>query len=135
MWAGTDECLIGSHLGWTPESRTLIRARFERFALAVLAGPLLCLPGCATDSPEPAVKAAATGPFIHLSPPHPRPKRRDPCKLAKVDLSSERKEALFKQFAAESGSDVPADQATAAPPPPSTTPAPASSPECRPTAH
>lgn len=111
-----------------------MRGLFQRVALAVLVGPVLCLPGCATGSPEPAVQTvAAAGPFIHLSPPPLRPKRTDPCKLAKADLSLERKQALFKQFASESETDLSLDQPTVPPTLAATVPAPApaSSTECR----
>ncbi len=73
----------------------------------MLMGTVL-LAGCASKTEAPVVAAAGPQSFIHLNPPKPRPRRvSQECKLAKVDLPPDRKEALFRQFTDQLGADAP----------------------------
>jgi hypothetical protein len=81
--------------------------RSSSIAVVILIGTVL-LAGCATKTEESVVAAAGPQHFIHLNPPKPRPRRvSQECKLAKVDLPPERKEALFRQFTDQLGTDAP----------------------------
>lgn len=83
-------------------------SRSSPIARLLVFGSALCVSACARQLPAPDLVSAlppVQRQAIRLTPPKPRVKKHDAtdCKVAKVDLPSDRKEALFRQFALEQG--------------------------------
>ncbi len=96
-----------------------MRTRASYFPIPLLLGVALCLSACAPHAAAPAAVAAhpAEPPPAKL-PKLAKAKRADPsCQAPRLELSSERKEALFRQFEAEMGPAVPAAAVLADPEP------------------
>ena len=107
--------------------------RPARIPIALIAGILPLLSACVVPPPPPAMPVAAEpAPPARRVARAPRPRRPDPAACRPTDLSQDRKQVLFRQFAARTASpDAASPAAPDAPPPPP--PAAADTMPCRPT--